>query len=366
MAGLKKKDKFSGQQLNILVLILSSLVFSFFFARLFQPEPSVKCVVASAGSDSTPKPETLKDDLLICEDLTGKNLNLIPPKNDVLNLGLPDIRWKGVYVGSEALNLIDKATGKNIFIGANNGILGIDGLSELKIGNVKYTSRGIISLNPNQDISIGSSTPASFLKVTKGIKFPDNSVLTSAKILSQGQVGPRGPAGSTGATGAVGPVGPRGPSGSTGPAGGFGSYGAFYDTTTQTNLVSAGNAFKLNITDFNSGVEIVSNSKIKMSNKGKYDIQFSAQFEKTDAGTDTFEIWLRKNGLDVANTNTKFYLVGANAKSVAAWNFFVDAEANDYFEILWYSADSKVQITAIAAATRPAIPSIILTVNQVG
>jgi hypothetical protein len=59
-------------------------------------------------------------------------------------------------------------------------------------------------------------------------------------------------------------------------------------------------------------------------------------------------------------------MIGNNAKQVAAWNFFVDAAANDYFEIMWYSLDSKVQITANIATTRPAIPSIILTVNQVG
>lgn len=233
----KAKKQIKSYQLNVLVLILSSLLFSFVFSKIFQPETSVKCVVASKDPTPAPKPETLKDDLLICEDLTGKNLNLIPPQNDVLSLGLPDIRWKGVYVGTDALNLIDKATGKNIFIGANNGILGLDGLSEIRIGNIKYSNRGIISLNPNQDISIGSSTPASYLKVTKGIKFPDNSVLTSAKQLTSGQVGPRGPAGATGPQGIQGIQGLRGATGSTGPAGGFGSYGSFMTSPLKQMLL---------------------------------------------------------------------------------------------------------------------------------
>jgi hypothetical protein len=365
----KAKKQIKSYQLNVLVLILSSLLFSFVFSKIFQPETSVKCVVASKDPTPAPKPETLKDDLLICEDLTGKNLNLIPPQNDVLSLGLPDIRWKGVYVGTDALNLIDKATGKNIFIGANNGILGLDGLSEIRIGNIKYSNRGIISLNPNQDISIGSSTPASYLKVTKGIKFPDNSVLTSAKQLTSGQVGPRGPAGATGPQGIQGIQGLRGATGSTGPAGGFGSYGSFYDITTQTNAVANGNAMKINTTDFNSGVSIVDTSKITFANAGKFDIQFSFQIENTSNTEPEIEIWLRKNGNDVSNSNTKLFLTKKDAKIVGAWNFFVNSSANDYFEIIWYSTDAGVRLPFIAAATspaRPAIPSVILTVNQVG
>ncbi|MFM1986516.1 MAG: hypothetical protein RIS18_733 [Actinomycetota bacterium] len=365
----KAKQQIKSFQLNVLVLILSSLIFSFIFSKIFQPESSVKCVVASDGSNSMPRPETLRDDLLICEDLTGKNLNLIPPQNDVLSLGLPDLRWKGIYVGTDALNLIDKATGKNIFIGANNGILGLDGLSEIRIGNIKYSNRGIISLNPNQDISIGSSTPASYLKVTKGIKFPDNSVLSSAQQLSTGQIGPRGPSGATGPQGLQGIQGLRGATGATGPAGGFGAYGSFYDTTTQTNLIAAGNPMKINTTDFNSGVSIVDNTKITITNSGKYDIQFSFQIEDTGADDSEIEIWIRKNNSDLANTNTKLYLPKRNTKIVGAWNFFVEANANDYFEIIWYSSGAGVRLATISATTsptRPAIPSVILSVNQVG
>jgi hypothetical protein len=53
---------------------------------------------------------------------------------------------------------------------------------------------------------------------------------------------------------------------------------------------------------------------------------------------------------------------------VAAWNLFVNAAAGDYYELCWYSADSNVYIDASAAASnpaRPAIPSVILTVNQI-
>jgi len=183
-----------------------------------------------------------------------------------------------------------------------------------------------------------------------------------------GEKGDKGATGAKGETGATGSTGATGATGATGPAGtgGLGSYGSFYDTTIQTNAVAAGNAFKFNNTDFNSGVSIASSSRITFANAGKYNITFSAQMEKTNSGTDIAEIWLKKNGNNEANTNTKFYLVGNNAKEVAAWNFFVNAAAGDYYQIFWYSSDTNVRVLAEIAGDRPAIPSIIMTVNQVG
>jgi hypothetical protein len=144
-------------------------------------------------------------------------------------------------------------------------------------------------------------------------------------------------------------------------------FGSFYDTTDQLNSVAV-NKMKLNTTDIDNGVSIVSNSRITITYSGVYNIQFSAQFDKTDSGTDAVEVWLCKNGNNVANSNTELTLAGNNAKIVAAWNWFVNAAAGDYYEICWYSADAAVFINAIAAGTsptRPAIPSLILTVNQI-
>lgn len=147
-------------------------------------------------------------------------------------------------------------------------------------------------------------------------------------------------------------------------------YLSAYSTQDQTNAgATSVNKMTYNTTDFSNGVSIVSNSRITMANAGIYNIQFSAQFDKTDSGDDTVQIWLCKNGSNIANTNTEMTLVGNNGKHVAAWNFFVNAAAGDYFEICWHSSDTEVFINYIAAATtptRPAIPSVILTVNKVG
>ena len=146
-------------------------------------------------------------------------------------------------------------------------------------------------------------------------------------------------------------------------------YGSFYSTQDQTNAgATSVNKMTLNTTDLSNGVSIVSNSRITIANAGVYNIQFSAQLDKTDAGDDKVEIWLCKNGNNIANTNTETTLNGNNGKHVAAWNWFVQAAAGDYFEICWNAADTSVFLNSVVAAsnpTRPAIPSVIVTVNQI-
>ena len=146
-------------------------------------------------------------------------------------------------------------------------------------------------------------------------------------------------------------------------------YGSFYSTQDQANAgANQVNKMTYNVTDINNGVSIVSSSRITIANAGVYNIQFSAQFDKTDSGDDKVDIWLSKNGSNVANTNTEMTLVGNNGKHVAAWNLFVNAAAADYFELCWSSADANVFINYVATQstpTRPAIPSVILTVNKV-
>jgi hypothetical protein len=164
---------------------------------------------------------------------------------------------------------------------------------------------------------------------------------------------------------------------STGGGGGTGntatgSYGSFYSTITQTNPVgNVPRSMSFNTTDISNGVSISGstnpfNTYIKTENAGVYDIQFSAQLDKTDSGTDEILIWLRKNGIDLTDTATTISLVGNNAKNVAAWNFFVNSAANDYYQLIWYSPDTSVRLLAeVAGGGHPGIPSVILTVNRV-
>jgi hypothetical protein len=122
-------------------------------------------------------------------------------------------------------------------------------------------------------------------------------------------------------------------------------------------------------TDISEGVSIASNSRITLANAGTYNIQFSVQVDRVSgSGTDTVHIWLKKNGTNVDKSAGAITVSGgaAEAKTIAAWNYVVNAAANDYYELVWESTDSNIQlINQAATGNIPSTPSIILTVTQV-
>ena len=184
------------------------------------------------------------------------------------------------------------------------------------------------------------------------------------------QTGIPGPQGPRGEQGETGPQGPQGEQGETGPAGTFANayYGSFYSTQDQILAKDAIGAVTLNNTDFQNGVFIASGSRVTISHAGKYNIAFSAQLHNTGGGGSgtTINIWLAKNGTAIPDTNTRVAVNTNSPYIVAAWNFFVNASTNDYYELMWSTDNTNIVMEHEAAGVHPAIPSVILTVNQVG
>jgi len=147
------------------------------------------------------------------------------------------------------------------------------------------------------------------------------------------------------------------------------AYGSFFDTTTQSGSADTAYAVKHNTTDFGSGVSIVSDTRITMAEAGIYTIISTHQYSHTSGGVVNITGWLRKNGTDVSNSATDLRLKGNGEAELYAINYFVSASAGDYYELMWSPDDSSTQIIYIAprtSPTRPAVPSVITTVNRVG
>ena len=146
-------------------------------------------------------------------------------------------------------------------------------------------------------------------------------------------------------------------------------YGSFFHTASiLLSVTSASYSASFNTTDFAYGVSISGSNqdKIKVANSGVYNIQFSAQFDKTNSSNATVYVWLRKNGTDVPISNTGLTLGGgANDSAVAAWNFFVSASANDYYQLMFAATGNNTRVLYTIPPFGPAVPSLILTVNRV-
>ena len=145
-------------------------------------------------------------------------------------------------------------------------------------------------------------------------------------------------------------------------------YGSFSDSTTQT-AAATGTAYAVtfNTTEYSNGAAISTpTSRILITDPGYYNFQFSLQLDKSSGATGHTYIWPRINGTNVPRSASEVAIQGTAAETIAAWNFVLEMQAGQYFELMWSVDDTNVQIKAVAAAAPvPAIPSAILTVTFV-
>jgi hypothetical protein len=149
------------------------------------------------------------------------------------------------------------------------------------------------------------------------------------------------------------------------------NYGYYYDTTTQTTSSGTAKAMQYLETVSQDGVSVDPDgfgnyNQITFTNAGIYNIQFSAQFNRTSGGSDAeVTVWLRLDGVDVPYSATKVTLKANTTYVVAAWNWFQEVTAGQYVEIMWMHNDAIQILHEVASVSHPAIPSVILTVNRV-
>lgn len=113
-------------------------------------------------------------------------------------------------------------------------------------------------------------------------------------------------------------------------------------------------------------------SLITSTYPGIYNVQFSFQFTNTDTQIHDIDIWLKKNDVDIPDSNSQFSVPnkhgGVNGHLIAALNFPVDMQTDDALEIVWHTSSSDVFMETIEPQTapiRPRTPSAIVTVSFV-
>ena len=148
-------------------------------------------------------------------------------------------------------------------------------------------------------------------------------------------------------------------------------YGAFQDTTDQSiATITATANISLNVTDYALGTSLVDGYKIRVDYSGLYNVQFSIQLANADSQIQDIDIWLRKNGSDVAGSNSKFSVDSKhgsiNGHVIAALNFNIELAKDDYVSLAWATTSTSVTVEHLAAQTnptRPATPSAIVTIQ---
>jgi hypothetical protein len=280
-----------------------------------------------------------------------------PTLQQVLNSGA----GAGNYgaVGSASIQLTNFVNGRTLYINNNSfptikmednndaaNNLTID-LNTLVLDNVSYNWSDIVSNTSSFALTASSINPlVQNVLVTGSVSITGSGFLNGSNILTSADTG------------------------SFYTTGSFGFYGAFCSTASQSNPVAdISRSMALETTELSDGISIVSGSRITVANAGIYNLEFSAQLEKTTNGVGTVYIWFKKNGSNVARSATAIDVVkqaGGSGKNVAAWNYIDNYSVGDYVEVVWQSSDITMQLAYdVAAGNIPVTPSIIVTLTQV-
>jgi len=154
------------------------------------------------------------------------------------------------------------------------------------------------------------------------------------------------------------------------------NYGQWASLETQTGSANTAYAMKLEVPvpEF-EGIYVGNNgsgfpTRIYVENNGLYNIQFSAQLHTTSNESCDFSVWFAMTGSNIANSNTDFSIekVTGGGFDVAALNFLTPISSGSYVELYWSktTANGQLQAKGIQSTpTRPATPSVIVTVTQV-
>lgn len=199
--------------------------------------------------------------------------------------------------------------------------------------------------------------------VSAKIDFDDTLVikLSNGKELNVGEVkGEKGEKGERGAAGLSGAI--------------FQNYGAFSDYQTQSDGSNTATALLARQTDYSHNVTMVDGRKITFTEIGKYNIQWSAQFNNTDTQEHDVSIWLRYNGVDVVGSTGLIGVPsshgGSDGHTIPSWNFIIDvAKSGDFYEFYWSAPSTSVTIKSFPATTNPTRPStasVVITAQHIG
>ena len=149
--------------------------------------------------------------------------------------------------------------------------------------------------------------------------------------------------------------------------------GGFSDTTTQAIAdVTLAQAITFNTDDIKQNVThstSSNSSRITLDIAGTYLITYSAQIDiAASPANKKIEVWLGVDGVFIASTNSSEFIDTINEVIIMTVTYTYAFTAGQYFELYMTGNDTDLQLLAVAAGTtptRPAIPSIILTVNRI-
>ena len=140
----------------------------------------------------------------------------------------------------------------------------------------------------------------------------------------------------------------------------------FFSTTDQTaSVVDTAYALQFENTYLGEAISIAGTPKTRITPlySGVYNFELSVELTSSNANSKELSFWVRRSGVDIANTGRMHVVAGSGGVDDFEYSFTMDLTAGQYIELMWATDDTGITIDYQAAASpRPAVPSTLLTV----
>ena len=137
----------------------------------------------------------------------------------------------------------------------------------------------------------------------------------------------------------------------------------FFSTVDQTaSVINTAYALQFENTYLGETISIVG-TQITPLYSGVYNFELSVELTSTNANSKELSFWVRRSGVDIANTGRLHVVAGSGGVDNFEYSFTLDLTAGQYVELMWATDDLDITVDYQAAASpRPAVPSTLLTV----
>ena len=140
----------------------------------------------------------------------------------------------------------------------------------------------------------------------------------------------------------------------------------FFSTTDQTaSVVDTAYALQFENTYLGEAISITGTPKTRITPlySGVYNFELSVELTSSNANSKELSFWVRRSGVDIANTGRMHVVAGSGGVDDFEYSFTMDLTAGQYIELMWATDNTGITIDYQAAASpRPAVPSTLLTV----
>jgi len=137
----------------------------------------------------------------------------------------------------------------------------------------------------------------------------------------------------------------------------------FFSTVDQTaSVINTAYALQFENTYLGEAISIAG-TQITPLYSGVYNFELSVELTSGSASSKELSFWVRRSGVDIANTARLHVVAGSGGVDNFEYSFTLDLTAGQYVELMWATDDLDITVDYQAAASpRPAVPSTLLTV----